>query len=298
MEEKQYDVPILLILFKRIDSTKLILNELRKQRPKYIYIVADGPRNKEEKKETDKLREFVLKEIDWPCTVNRKFREENWGCDNSSVDALNWFFKNVEYGIFLEDDCIPSQSLFEFHKEILERYKDEERVKCVCGTNFIEKRAKFETSYGFSKQVFSGWGFATWSRAWKIDRQKIKNTINSKNKIFSDPAYDFIYKKKLNDVISGKIEGWDHLFSATIALESGLRVVPAKNLVENTGFEGDSSHEFDEVDKKYLNIKRESLGFPLVHPRKIKRNKFFDIMTTLNIVSRISKKRIRKLLDF
>lgn len=273
---KQYDVPILLILFKRIDSTKLILNELRKQKPKYIYIVADGPRNEKEKKETDALRKFVLDEINWPCKVKKVFRDKNWGCDNSSVDALNWFFRNVEYGIFLEDDCLPSQSFFRFHKEMLEKYKNEDKVKCVCGVNFLTNY-EMENSYTFSKTAFSGWGFSTWRKEWGLNYEKIKKAY--KKGLKNEFPYLFqrmSVKRKLNLILDKRMEGWDYLFATQKASENKLAIFPDKNLVENIGFELDSTHEFNEADKKYLWRKGEEMNFPLKHPNSVADDKNFD----------------------
>jgi len=295
---KQYDVPILLILFKRIDSTERILDEIRKVRPKEIFIVADGPRSTDEEKETNKLRKFVIKKIDWPCKIKKKFRKENWGCDKSSVDGLNWFFKNVEFGIFLEDDCLPNQSFFRYHKELLKKYKNDYRIKCICAPNFF-KNYKIKESYTFSKQFFSGWGFSTWRRAWDLDIDKVKNNYKKNlKKMFPNLILRYYTKKQIDYILKNKIQGWDYLFLAKNALEGGLSIIPKTNLVENIGFDLETTHDFGEVHEKYLKVKRKEIQFPLIHPKEIiedrKFNQAFGIWTLKRFLEKNWKKIFSK----
>ncbi len=97
--------------------------EIKKAKPKKLYIAGDGPRNKIEKKKTDEVRKFVLDNIDWDCKVKTLFRKKNLGCGKAVSQAITWFFKNEEMGIILEDDCLPSQSFFPFCEELLKKYK-------------------------------------------------------------------------------------------------------------------------------------------------------------------------------
>ena len=79
-------------------------------------------------------------------------------------------------------------------------------------------------------------------------------------------------RKKIYYVLNGKMQGWDYLFMAKKALENGLAIVPKVNLVENIGFDSNSTHKFNKADKKYAQIKRQEFSFPLTHPKDIKDN--------------------------
>ncbi|MCH7524342.1 MAG: hypothetical protein IIC74_04860 [Bacteroidetes bacterium] len=68
-------VPVLFIVFNRLGTTKKVFAEIKKAKPKKIYIAADGPRSKEEKKETNAVRNYILKNIDWKCEVKKKFEK-------------------------------------------------------------------------------------------------------------------------------------------------------------------------------------------------------------------------------
>ena len=39
-----YDIPILLIIFTRLDTTKKVFQKIREVKPKQLFIAADGPR--------------------------------------------------------------------------------------------------------------------------------------------------------------------------------------------------------------------------------------------------------------
>src|SRR6056297_619848 len=127
-KQKQFETPVLFLIFNRLDTTKQVFEEIRKAKPKQLFIAADGPRTKQEKEKTDAVRKYVLDNIGWKCSVKKLFRNKNLGCKYAVSGAIDWFFENVEQGIILEDDCLPSQSFFRFCEELLEKYKDDERV--------------------------------------------------------------------------------------------------------------------------------------------------------------------------
>ncbi len=109
-----------------------------------MFIVSDGPRkDKEGEKETVwRIREDILKNIDWPYKIKILFRKKNLGCKYAVSGAIDWFFKNVEQGIILEDDYLPSKDFFIFCKKLLDRYKDKEKIMIISGNNFIENKTK------------------------------------------------------------------------------------------------------------------------------------------------------------
>ena len=99
-----FDIPILLIVFNRPDTTKLVLENIRKVQPKELFVACDGPRknkfNEEEK--VNSVRNFILNNIDWDCKLYTLFQVDNLGCKKGVSTAINWFFKNIEEGIILE----------------------------------------------------------------------------------------------------------------------------------------------------------------------------------------------------
>ena len=89
------NTPVLLLTFNRLGSyTRDVFKQYVKQKPSKLYIASDGPRSNKlgEDKEVSNVRDYILNNISWPCTVNTLFQERNLGCRDAVVTAINWFF--------------------------------------------------------------------------------------------------------------------------------------------------------------------------------------------------------------
>ncbi len=111
-----FNVPILLIVWRREDLVSKLISSLRHVRPSLIYVSCDGPKPKDSYSEiqVNNVRKVIELEIDWPCTVKRNYSSTNKGCRLAVIDGLKWFFDYEEEGIILEDDCIPHHDFFAF----------------------------------------------------------------------------------------------------------------------------------------------------------------------------------------
>ena len=162
-----FPVPILLIIFNRLETTERVFAQIKKIRPQALFIAADGPRQDRigEIEKCEKVRNYVINNIDWDCQVKTLFRDKNIGCRLAVSSALDWFFSHVAQGIILEDDCLPNQSFFPYCEELLNRYQDNEKVFMISGNNFLLEPQAESTSYYFSRLTHV-WGWASWRRAW------------------------------------------------------------------------------------------------------------------------------------
>ncbi|MBL0742214.1 nucleotide-diphospho-sugar transferase [Chryseolinea lacunae] len=192
------------------------------------------------------LTRAIIKDIDWDCTVQTLFREKNLGCRKAVSSAIDWFFEQVDEGIILEDDCLPSASFFTFCADMLSRYRDDERIMQVSGTNLLEKWNEGASDYFFS-YYGAIWGWATWKRAWKrYDvEMKLWNHPDTKQRI----ADILVDKRQVNTrlqicdlVYDNKIDTWDYQWTFCKLVNSGLSLNPAVNLVSNIGFTQDATH--------------------------------------------------------
>ena len=118
MTENKFETPILFIIFNRPDTAEKVFNEIKKIKPKKLFVSADGPReNKPGEKEKCLATRKIIDQVDWECEVYKKYSDVNLGCKLGVSSGIDWFFKNVEQGIILEDDCLPAQSFFKFCEE-------------------------------------------------------------------------------------------------------------------------------------------------------------------------------------
>ena len=265
--------PVLFLVFNRLGTTKRVFEEIKKAKPKELFIAADGPRNEEEKKKTDAVRDYVKKNINWKCKTKFLFREKNLGCKYAVSGAIDWFFKNVEQGIILEDDVLPNQSFFRFCQEMLERYKDNKRIMHLSGTN-VEGISKIKEDYFFSN-TFNVWGWATWRRAWKHYDVEMRDWEKWRIKCFSFMKdYSLITKLKswrIYELTSrNKINTWDYQWAFAIVRKKKLSIIPKKNLITNVGV-GGGTHTKNYGDEK--SFAQHELNFPLKPKELVEENK-------------------------
>ena len=240
-KKQQFETPVLFLIFNRPDTAQLVFNEIRKAKPKYLYVAADGPRDGNEKdKILCKESRDIINQVDWDCEVKTRFQDKNLGCKMGVSSAINWFFQNVEAGIILEDDCVPHQSFFRFTEEMLEKYRSEEKVMMITGLNTVSNYPS-PASYFFSS-YFSIWGWATWKRAW----QKYDVTMNEwprikaagLNKYYNDSNATKYLGQAFEATYQGEIDTWDYQWALTGLFHRGLCIVPSKNLISNIGLTG------------------------------------------------------------
>ncbi len=274
-----FNTPILLLIFNRPDTTRIVFDKLREIKPKFLYVAADGPRDSklDEDKKCQLTRDIILEGVDWDCDIKTLFQENNLGCGKGVSTAITWFFEQVDYGIILEDDILPDNSFFPFCEELLIRYQNDSNIMTICGFNPISNVNTDRSSYVFTN--YAGvWGWASWRRAWKgydyelIDWNK-KSVRNKLKRRFRKEQYAFMHSA-FNQ--SQNIDTWDYQWWFHRLKNKGLGILPTVNLIKNIGFNEDATHTKD-VNNDIESINVLKLNFPLNHQNKIKVNKQFDL---------------------
>lgn len=232
--------PVLFLIFNRPEETARVFKEIKKQRPKYLYVAADGPReHKAGEKELCEQTRAIIEQVDWDCEVKTLFREENLGCKQAVSQGITWFFDNVEEGIILEDDCLPSNSFFRFCEVNLEKYRHDTRIMHISGENPLDASFNSE-SYFFSK-IPHIWGWASWRRAWSLYDAELQNfdyfiQNNLIQNVFEQKEAQLYWNKIFTRVKNGEINTWDYQWTYALFVNNGLSIVPNKNMVSNIGF--------------------------------------------------------------
>lgn len=266
--------PVLLLFFNRPKHAESVLNRLRAVQPARVYVHVDGPRNdKPGEKELVMACRALIDSIDWPCSVKTLIREQNMGLRNGVFDAINWFFAAEELGIVLEDDCLPDLSFFPFCAELLHKYQHDEQVMHIAGSNMAAPAmAGLPASY-FASKFSLVWGWASWRRAW----QKMSLQLDGLDSFTESAAWkrfpvSGISKSymldKFQDTANQKNNSWAYAWFYSILKHDGVCLVPAKNLIENVGV-GDAGATHTQKRQAHLQVKAQSLEFPLVHPKTL-----------------------------
>ena len=244
---KVHEVPVLLMGFNRADKASVVFDAIRKVGSQRLFIAVDGPRAAVPA-DLEKCAQVraLASEVDWPCEVRTLFQPANLGCRRGVAAAITWFFDQVEAGILLEDDVVPDPAFFEFCSQMLERYRNEERVAMVAGFNpWSGGRMKY--SYAFSSYSHI-WGWATWRRAWqKYDVDLVEYGQTRDLEFLSrvptmSPRARAMWRAIFDDIIAGRTDTWDHQWFYTMLRNQTLAVLPEVNLVRNIGYGSEATH--------------------------------------------------------
>lgn len=238
---------LLFIVFNRLETTKKVFQAIQRAKPPRLYIAADGPRENRsgEYDKVQRVRNFIIENIDWECEVRTLFRDKNIGCGGAVSEAITWFFDNEDMGIILEDDCYPSQSFFWFAESALIKYKDEEKIYGITGdfrgVSYPEKTNNISL---ISFPLI--WGWATWKRVWKHYDRSMKDWSGSINDITalanSSNETKRYFQRSFHKTAKGEINTWDYQFAFKMLQQQGYFIAPNINLISNIGFGDDSTH--------------------------------------------------------
>jgi GNT-I family len=274
---------VALFIFNRADTTRQVLAQISRYRPKKLLVIGDGPRDDSEQILCAEAR-AVIAEVDWDCEVLTDYSLVNMGCKHRVASGLAWVFNEVEEAIILEDDCVPDPSFFTYCDDLLIRYRDDKRVMAISGDNFEGCTKKRQESYYFSRW-FHCWGWATWRRAWKkydpdiLDWPQLSQSDWLADVLTSEQLARY-WSRIFDAVYAGLIDTWDYQWMFATWAEHSLTIVPAVNLVSNIGFRADATHTKDGNNAR-ANIPTQSLTFPLVHPPRMVKDRRADISTFL-----------------
>jgi hypothetical protein len=288
-------VPITIFIFNRYKAALQLLGYLKKIKPEKLFIVSDAPRADVPGEAEAVLRvRKLFEEITWECEVYRNYSVANMGCDHRIPDGLSWVFDHVDYSIILEDDCIPNLYFHQFCQILLEKYKYDDEIMFISGTNLAGKLS-IKESYFFSHHS-STWGWATWKRAWA----KYQRTEACWNAISERQQLHQLYDKRTADFFINCVNyhfcrgsyPWDYVWWSCCLYHNGISISPAVNLIKNIGFAVDATHTLEKPGK--YSGRTYPMTFPILHPKnkdiKIKYGRKWRKTISVPRITRLKKK--------
>ncbi len=238
--------PVLLIAFNRPDNARQVLEAIQAAGVSRLYVSLDGARDGHP---TDAARCAevldVVRGTPWAPSVQVREHDTNLGCKDAVVDALDWFYGVEPEGIVLEDDCLPAPDFFGFCDAMLDRYRDDDRVWLVTGSNYLGSWRPRRSDWFFGEG--NTWGWATWSSAWSrrdmamvswadpAARARARRFLGRLGWLHLSPYYEASAAGLRDDT-------WDYQWSWTRSSNEKLTVLPSRNLVSNIGYGPDATH--------------------------------------------------------
>ena len=305
--------PVLFCIYNRLSYTQRSFQQIRKAKPPQLFIAADGPKNKKDKINCQENRAWVVKNVDWKCELKLLFSERNLGCTIAMKDSIDWFFTNVKYGIILEDDCVASNSFFQFCSILLKKYQFNEKIMTIVGFNSFHDKdiwnennrkifEKKKTDYIFLKGPFNEFGIATWKRSWVKNDMHLSKWSEYKKKdilkFYNDKNVTDNLKIKLKSICESPLYScWGNIWITNTILNDGLYIMPLKNMVNNIGEIGVHFQSNGKINKNKHLLNQKSFDIDtsnLKHPKSIEVDDEIFRAVNFALFKKDYKKKIRK----
>lgn len=316
--EKKYpsliDVPVAMVFFSRPDLFAQIFERVRQARPSKLFLIMDGPR-KDRQYDVEKIEQCraIAENVDWECEVYKNYSGENLGCGKRITSGLTWAFSYVDRLIILEDDTLPDLTWFKFASEILEKYKNDERIGLITGVNHLGTYSGDGKSSYFFATCGSIAGWATWKRVWDRNEYDVPYAEDDYYKELIRRCYYPRWQANKRIVLlenlrkmaldSTKRKSWSGPFGFMIWLQSQLIVVPKVNLISNIGIVpgstncGESMAIVPKGMRAIFNCKLYEMHFPLIHPKYVIEDRIYNdkLQNVMNGGNNIVFRFIRKI---
>lgn len=240
------NTPVLLIVYNRPNTTEKVLERIREARPKRLYVAADAPKCDADIEECTKVQS-LFDDLGTDIHVCKKYQSVNLGCDAHCYAAISWFFEQEPEGIILEDDCVPSLSFFGFCSTLLERYRNDERIGHIAGSNYQFGKKRGDGSYYFSNLTHVG-GWAGWKRVWNDHKTRLENyekfcELGYLSYLPSHAPFRFHWNRFY--VLANQSDNnmcWDYKYAYSNLRNNRLSIIPNVNLVCNIGCYDNPTH--------------------------------------------------------
>jgi hypothetical protein len=244
-----YNIPILLVFWRRDDLVLRVIDCIRRVKPKYLYLACDGPRTSLEAQQVIACRHLVESSIDWECIIQKRYSTDNLGCKHGVSTAIGWFFENVEYGLIFEDDILVHHTFFDFAEKMLFRYQNDNRIGSISSASYINQsfpQKSRQLSY-FTTEIGLIWGWATWRDRW-YGYTASPPYISILWILFSTSS-SLPFRSRIYYIIAllrikkGKLDTWDFQWDLHFYRRKYHAIVPEFNMCTNLGFGDDrASH--------------------------------------------------------
>ena len=278
------DVAVKTTIWTRPGIQRRQFDVFKQARPSVLILVSDGGRNEMEWELIYQNRRMFDEEIDWECTVHKLYEDQNRGVWTMINRGHEFVWSKVEECIFLEDDDIPSASLFRFCKEMLEKYRNDERIGFICAFNPLGEYKDCPYDYFFTGNG-TIWGIATWKRineSFGLEYGKDKYAMS---RMRGNTHIDFWKKIKgyaRSAYYDGHVATDEFFYEMSRVAFHQMRIYPRVNMISNVGFdEGGGAHTGDfhlmpKGIRQFYNTKTYEVQFPLKHPRYMVEDRIFE----------------------
>lgn len=266
--------PVCFIMFRRPEHTRRVFEQIRRAKPPFLYVAADGPRPW--RPDDRPLVEAARREIrvDWDCEVILDYAPENMGCGWRMATAVTRAFQHVDRLVMLEDDTLPHPDYFKVADDLLDRYEHDRHIWCISGARASrEQMQPGDYSYYFSHQIWTC-SLATWRDRWAYYDFNVKFWADAAyrqalhDRLAHDPNEHELWFRAMNEAFTDSYrpgyQTFDYQFQYWVKA-FGYGIVTSHNMITNIGFDALGTNATD-PNSPVANLPAYGMKFPLDHP--------------------------------
>lgn len=239
--------PIVIIGFNRPGNIAKLRESIGNISFQKIYFLVDGPRTAEIQDKP--LVDATIEEMNKISNIKERVfitSNENLGCKKRVLSGLSQIFSMEEEVIVLEDDCIPAPSFFTFCEYALNKYRHDNRIALISGSNLMSHLVSIDESHGLSMYI-NCWGWAGWKKTWEVLDQNlyladIKNQIRNSTNFNSLPMARKKYWIEIFKLSVASKTIWDFYLQHAFFKNNLYAIFPKNNYIKNIGFNNDATH--------------------------------------------------------
>ena len=237
--------PVALFVYNRPGHTRRTVEALQKNElavESDLFVFCDGARDAAASAGVDEVRDFV-RTIAGFRSIAIVERDSNLGLANSIIGGVTRVCGEYDRVIVVEDDLQTAPYFLRFMNDALRTYENDTVVGSVHGYWYPVDRSVPET---FFLRGASCWGWATWSRAWRLFESDGRRLLSDLKRRRLTSQFDLegaiAYTQMLKDQIAGENDSWAIRWHAAMFLAGCLQLSPTLSLVRNIGFDGTGTH--------------------------------------------------------
>ena len=238
--------PVVIISFNRPDLLAQVIQAVLAYCPSKLYIFNDGPRSKDDS-EVIAINYDLVSKVNASFTIEKFFSTENLGAKLHIQKALDYFFSIEEFGIILEDDCVPSLDFFDF--VTLTRQQQIESMHTlqpISGVRFNSARTVLSSK---SSRLPHIWGWACTREYWSFfprnqsQTDEIFKYFMSLKHFFFPGEKNFFYRNYAT--FSSFENGYlDYTLWVINKIHNLSFILPPYSLVANLGFDSRATNTY------------------------------------------------------
>jgi hypothetical protein len=241
-------IAVLIIGYQRVDNIRSILEIVNSNRINKIYVSVDAPKDGDSEgiQRNSQIRDLVDEfNFRFDGVVLCNFREVNRGCAASVLSSCNWVFKNEKYAIVFEDDCIPSDSFFDFVETNFHLLEGKSDIVMIGGSQLVPSEiTKMKACLSSYPMI---WGWASTSDKWRVlldsfynlDRNWAQpNRVNLVERVYWNSGH--------RRSLKGFIDVWDITIARYMRMQNLHSILPPVPYISNIGRDEFATHTSEE----------------------------------------------------